>query len=58
MLYVRFDNSNSKLNKYKRGHMLYLYAISITVATTTLKSNQAGIGKAKSDLADSTVVEY
>ena len=28
MCYIRFVNSNSKLIKYQRGNMLYLYAIS------------------------------
>ena len=43
MRYIRFDNSNSKLLEYQRGHMLYLYAISTAIATTTLKYDELGI---------------
>ena len=43
MRYIRFDNSNSKLLEYQRGHMLHLSAISTAIATTTLKYNQLGI---------------
>ena len=51
MCYIRFDNSNSKLIKYQRGHMLYLYAISIAIATTTLNFIQFGIAGIKADKA-------
>ena len=37
------DNGNSKLIKYQRGHMFYLYAISIAIATTMLIFTQFGI---------------
>ena len=39
---IRFDNSNSKLIEY---HMLYLYAISTAIATTTLKFVQEDIAQ-------------
>ena len=42
MRYIRFDSSNSKLFKNQRGHMLDFYAISIAIASTTLKFNQFG----------------
>ena len=45
MRYIRFDHSNLKLTRYQRGHMLYLYAVSIAIATTTLKFIQIGIAK-------------
>ena len=45
MCNIRFDNSNFKLITYQRGHMLYLYAISIAIAITPLKFTQFGIAK-------------
>ena len=50
MCYIRFNNSNSKLIKYQRGHMLYVYAIIKAIATTTLKLSQFGIDKSKAEL--------
>ena len=51
MRYIHFDNSNFKLIKYHHGHMLYLYAISIAIATTTLKFTQFGISHNKAVIA-------
>ena len=51
MRYICFDNSNSTLIKYQRGHMLYLYSISTAIATATLKFNQLGIGQVQVDVA-------
>ena len=43
MRYIYIDNSNFKLNKYQLGHMLYLYARSLAIATATLKFGIANI---------------
>ena len=51
MRYIGFDYSNCKLIKYQRGHILYLYAISIAIATTTLKFSEFGIANIKEDVA-------
>ena len=51
MGYIRYDNSISKLINHQRRHMLYLYAILITIATTTLKFTQFGIANMKRELA-------
>ena len=40
-----------KLVKYQRGHKLYLYAISLAIATTTLKFTQFRIAKIRADIA-------
>ena len=50
MCYSCFDNSNSKLIAYQRGHMFYFYAISTAIATTTLKFSQFGIHSIKADI--------
>ena len=55
MRYIRFDNSQSNLNKYQRGDVLYLYAISIATATA-LKFNQFGIALRQSGMTQDTVV--
>ena len=47
---MRFDNSNSKLIKYQRGHILYFYAIPIAIATTTLKFYQFEIVNMQEDV--------
>ena len=51
MRYLRFGRSSSKLTKHQRGHMLYLYAISKAIATTTLKFKQLGIDYDQADIA-------
>ena len=49
--YIHFDNYNFKLIKYQRGRMLYLFAISIAIVTTTLKLSQFGFANSKADVA-------
>ena len=51
MRYIHFDNGILKLIKYQRGHMLYLYAISIAIANATLKFTQFGFANTKGDAA-------
>ena len=51
MRYIHFDNSNFKLIKYQLGRMLYFCAITIAIATTTLKFSQFGIANNKEDVA-------
>ena len=46
---ICFDNSNSKLSEYQRGHGLYFDAISIAIATTMFKFTQFGIANIKAD---------
>ena len=51
MRYIYIDNSNFKLIKYQRGHMLYLYTTSLPFATTMLKFSQFGNGNIKACFA-------
>ena len=50
MRYIRIDKSNWKLIKEQRGQ-LYFCAVSITMATTTLKFIQLKIATAKEKIA-------
>ena len=51
MRFTRFGNRNFKLNKYERGHMLYLCVVSIAIAATTFKFNQLETVDVKADIA-------
>ena len=51
MCYFHFGDSNSTLIKYQHGHKFYFYAISMAIATTTLKFSKFGIGNIKADVA-------
>ena len=48
MRYIRSDDSNSN---YQAGHMLYVYAITKAISTTTLKFCHFEIANSKADVA-------